>query len=98
MAKDRCRVYFRLLWGQRSLPCRAVLSRNRCWRFRRPCGDAEKAIAAALLRFGRIDVLINNAGYGIVSAVEKTPEAEFRAQMATNFIAPAFSTAGRRRA
>jgi len=47
--------------------------------------DAEQAIAAAVLRFGRIDVLINNAGYGIVGAVEETPIAEFRAQMDTNF-------------
>jgi NAD(P)-dependent dehydrogenase (short-subunit alcohol dehydrogenase family) len=48
-------------------------------------GDAEKAIAAAVARFGRIDVLINNAGYGIVGAVEETPEAELRAQLETNF-------------
>jgi len=47
------------------------------------------AIAAAteqaIRRFNRIDVLINNAGYGIVGAVEETPEAELRAQMETNF-------------
>lgn len=48
-------------------------------------GDAEKALKAALARFGRIDVLINNAGYGIVGAVEETPESELRAQMETNF-------------
>jgi NAD(P)-dependent dehydrogenase (short-subunit alcohol dehydrogenase family) len=48
-------------------------------------GDSEQAVAAALRRFGRIDVLINNAGYGIIGAVEETPEAEFRAQMETNF-------------
>lgn len=48
-------------------------------------GDAEKAIAAAVARFKRIDVLVNNAGYGIVGALEETSEAEFRAQMDTNF-------------
>jgi NAD(P)-dependent dehydrogenase (short-subunit alcohol dehydrogenase family) len=47
--------------------------------------DAETAVKAAIARFGRIDVLINNAGYGIIGAVEETPEAEFRAQMETNF-------------
>jgi NAD(P)-dependent dehydrogenase (short-subunit alcohol dehydrogenase family) len=48
-------------------------------------GEAEAAVAAAVARFGRIDVLINNAGFGIVGAVEETPEAELRAQMETNF-------------
>jgi NADP-dependent 3-hydroxy acid dehydrogenase YdfG len=43
------------------------------------------AIAASLARFGRIDVLINNAGYGIIGAIEKTPEAGPRAVMETNF-------------
>ncbi|WP_415911125.1 oxidoreductase [Oleiharenicola sp. Vm1] len=47
--------------------------------------QAEAAVAAALARFGRIDVLFNNAGYGIVGAVEETPDAELRAQMETNF-------------
>lgn len=48
-------------------------------------GDAERAVAAARARFDRIDVLINNAGFGIVGALEETPEEEFRAQMETNF-------------
>jgi NAD(P)-dependent dehydrogenase (short-subunit alcohol dehydrogenase family) len=48
-------------------------------------GDAEAAVAAAMTRFGGIDVVINNAGYGIVGAVEETPEQELRAQMETNF-------------
>ena len=47
--------------------------------------DAATAVKAAVARFGRIDVLINNAGYGIIGAVEETPEAEYRAQMDTNF-------------
>ena len=47
--------------------------------------EAGAAVKAAIARFGRIDVLINNAGYGIVGAVEETSDAEFRAQMDTNF-------------
>ena len=48
-------------------------------------GDAERAVASALKRFGRVDVLINNAGYGIVGALEETSDSELRAQMETNF-------------
>ena len=47
--------------------------------------DAEAAVSAAVERFGRIDVLINNAGYAIVGAVEETPDTELRALMETNF-------------
>jgi NAD(P)-dependent dehydrogenase (short-subunit alcohol dehydrogenase family) len=48
-------------------------------------GDARAAIDAAVDRFGRIDVLINNAGYGVVGAFEETPDRELRALMETNF-------------
>jgi NAD(P)-dependent dehydrogenase (short-subunit alcohol dehydrogenase family) len=48
-------------------------------------GDARAAIDTALARFGRIDVLVNNAGYGIVGAFEETPDGELRALMETNF-------------
>ncbi|MBB3178506.1 oxidoreductase [Variovorax sp. Sphag1AA] len=48
-------------------------------------GAAEDAVKAAIARFGRIDVLINNAGYGVVGALEETPDAELRALMNTNF-------------
>ncbi len=55
-------------------------------------GEAEDAIKAAIARFGRIDVLINNAGYGIVGAAEETPEGELRAQMETNFFGAVAAT------
>src|SRR5262245_4159269 len=47
--------------------------------------DLQPAVDAALRRFGRIDYLFNNAGYGVVGAVEETPDAELRAVMDTNF-------------
>jgi NAD(P)-dependent dehydrogenase (short-subunit alcohol dehydrogenase family) len=47
--------------------------------------EADAAVDAAIARFGRIDVLINNAGYGVVGAFEETSDAELRAQMETNF-------------
>lgn len=48
-------------------------------------GQVENAARQAIERFGRVDVLINNAGYGIVGALEETPDSELRAQMETNF-------------
>ncbi len=41
-------------------------------------GEAERA-------FGRIDVLVNNAGYGYMAAVEEGEEKDIRAQFDTNF-------------
>ena len=42
------------------------------------------AVAAATQRFGRVDVLVNNAGYGYQSSVEEGDEAEIRAQFDAN--------------
>jgi NAD(P)-dependent dehydrogenase (short-subunit alcohol dehydrogenase family) len=45
---------------------------------------AANAIKAAVEAFGRLDVLVNNAGYGDVSSIEDTGMADFRAQIETN--------------
>lgn len=46
---------------------------------------ARVAVQAALDAFGRLDVLVNNAGFGHVSPFEQSPEDDFRAQIDTNF-------------
>ena len=42
------------------------------------------AVDAALTRFGRIDVLVNNAGFGIIGAIEETSDAQSRALFDVN--------------
>ncbi|XXT92913.1 SDR family NAD(P)-dependent oxidoreductase [Sorangium sp. So ce281] len=37
-----------------------------------------------MARFGRIDVLVNNAGYGVVGAIEETSGDEVRRVFETN--------------
>lgn len=45
---------------------------------------ARDAVAAAVTRFGTIDVLVNNAGYGLVGAVEEASGSEVERLFATN--------------
>jgi NAD(P)-dependent dehydrogenase (short-subunit alcohol dehydrogenase family) len=42
------------------------------------------AIAFAHERFGRLDVVVNNAGYGLFGTIEEVNESEARAQLETN--------------
>ncbi|MCU0759837.1 MAG: oxidoreductase [Steroidobacteraceae bacterium] len=49
----------------------------------------EAAVASALARFGRIDVLANIAGRGSLGAVEEFSPAQLREQMDVNFFAAA---------
>ncbi|GAB3457157.1 SDR family NAD(P)-dependent oxidoreductase [Streptomonospora sediminis] len=41
-------------------------------------GDAERAVGAAIERFGGIDVLVNNAGRGLLGALEEVTDEEAR--------------------
>ncbi|MGW2402126.1 SDR family NAD(P)-dependent oxidoreductase [Kitasatospora sp. NPDC001664] len=44
----------------------------------------EEAVKSTLARFGRIDVVANNAGYGLFGAVEEASDAQARAVFDTN--------------
>lgn len=46
------------------------------------------AVSLGLARFGRIDVLINNAGQGLYAAIEEVDVAAFRALLDLNLVAP----------
>ncbi|MEV6899501.1 SDR family NAD(P)-dependent oxidoreductase [Amycolatopsis sp. NPDC051372] len=47
--------------------------------------QAEAAVAAAVERFGRLDVVVNNAGYANLASVEEVDLADFRAQVEAVF-------------
>jgi NAD(P)-dependent dehydrogenase (short-subunit alcohol dehydrogenase family) len=47
-------------------------------------GQIEAAVKAAEQKFGRIDVLVNNAGYGYQAAIEEGEEDEIRAMFDAN--------------
>jgi len=46
--------------------------------------EAQAAVSAALARFGQIDVLVNNAGRGLLGAVEEASAEEVRSVFAVN--------------
>ncbi|QJD97328.1 SDR family NAD(P)-dependent oxidoreductase [Mucilaginibacter robiniae] len=50
--------------------------------------QVRKAIAETVEHFGRIDVLVNNAGFGITGAVEAFSNEQVRSQLETNLYAP----------
>ena len=46
---------------------------------------AQKAVQQAVASYGRLDVLVNNAGFAHIAPLEQMPEDELRAQIETNF-------------
>jgi len=47
-----------------------------------------KAVEDTIARFGKIDVLVNNAGFGIAGAAEAFTDEQVRSQLETNLYAP----------
>ncbi|HEY2163555.1 MAG TPA: SDR family NAD(P)-dependent oxidoreductase [Gemmatimonadaceae bacterium] len=47
--------------------------------------QARAAVEVARAAFGRLDVVVNNAGYANVNSIEDVAEDDFRAQIETNF-------------
>lgn len=47
---------------------------------------ARAAVRVAVEEFGRLDVVVNNAGYANVASVEDITDADFRAQLDTNLL------------
>lgn len=62
-------------WGNRLLPLALDVTSQ---------SQARSAVERTIATFGRIDVLVNNAGYGNVAPIEDTTVEEFRAQIETN--------------
>jgi NAD(P)-dependent dehydrogenase (short-subunit alcohol dehydrogenase family) len=47
-------------------------------------GQVDSAVTQALAQFGQVDVLVNNAGYGVAGAIEEVSEAESMPMFETN--------------
>jgi len=55
-------------------------------------GEIATAISKALERFGQVDVLVNNAGYSVLGAVEETVDEELRSAFETMFFGAVAAT------
>jgi NAD(P)-dependent dehydrogenase (short-subunit alcohol dehydrogenase family) len=50
--------------------------------------DADRAVQETLQQFGSLDVLINNAGYGLLAALEESTDEQLARNLETNFTGP----------
>jgi NAD(P)-dependent dehydrogenase (short-subunit alcohol dehydrogenase family) len=50
--------------------------------------DAERAVRETVEQFGSLDVLINNAGYGLLAALEESTDEQLARNLQTNFTGP----------
>jgi NAD(P)-dependent dehydrogenase (short-subunit alcohol dehydrogenase family) len=50
--------------------------------------DVEQRLRTAIDAAGGLDILVNDASYGLFAPVEQTPDGEARAVFDTNFVAP----------
>jgi NADP-dependent 3-hydroxy acid dehydrogenase YdfG len=48
--------------------------------------DVQRFVGAAVARFGRLDVMVNNAGSGVRGRVEETPVEDYRRLMEVNYL------------
>ncbi|WP_037863756.1 SDR family NAD(P)-dependent oxidoreductase [Streptomyces sp. NRRL S-340] len=63
-------------YGERVLPVQLDVARN---------DEVVRAVRQGLERFGRLDVVVNNAGYADMASVEDVTLEDFRAQIDTDF-------------
>jgi NAD(P)-dependent dehydrogenase (short-subunit alcohol dehydrogenase family) len=55
-------------------------------------GGVATAVQEAVAAFGRLDVVVNNAGYGLFGMVEEVSEEQARAQLEVNLLGPLWVT------
>lgn len=67
------------IYGKQVLPLKLDVNVNE---------EITAAVASAIAHFGRIDVLVNNAGFGITGATEAYTEEQVNSQLMTNLYAP----------
>ncbi|MDQ0808311.1 NAD(P)-dependent dehydrogenase (short-subunit alcohol dehydrogenase family) [Streptomyces sp. B3I7] len=51
-------------------------------------GAPAAALRTAVERFGRVDIVVNNAGYGSIAPIEDVTDEDFRSQVDTNLYGP----------